>query len=492
MVALVSGLRRAELVSLTVHSLADDWSLLCVVQTKGGHQRKRRLPPSLVQLIASGTESDPRSAFAPGQRLFGIAASTLYTHLRRYGEAAGLGSVLPHVLRHTAAKFRRQAGATIEEVSSLLGHTSIATTAIYLRRLEDEPDSGGERVAQALGIAGLLSGWRTGATAGSGRRAQPGSDGRAAGRTAAVLVGEEDKLMLPCAYKALPASPDPDQGPAKTRRLEGRKDEDGPPVSPACSDERIGILKSAVQKHIRRGEADSVRAATRLLALPRGQSALRRRLPVIAAEDVGWWWIPAASVSEDGLVVDAQVLGIIASLSSLHKDKSAYWLAATVWDGRLQVSTVSAAAFRGALADGDHRRALALAIAARERRQWRSGDRLIRALAEAFADSPEAARLIGESALRREAKGGSGKDELLAAAVIAAIDRPSGPLPELPQVTPVAESHWQLPWYCAEIRTSSQAEGPSGGLRYGGIPFQMLAELQFSYQKRARWPSRGS
>jgi integrase/recombinase XerD len=178
LVALVSGLRRAELVNLTVHSLADDGSLLCAVQSKGGHQRLRHLPPSLVQLIAGGTQSDPRSAFAPGRRLFAIADSTLYAHLRRYGEAAGLGSVSPHVLRHTAAKLRRQAGATIEEVSSLLGHTSIATTAIYLRRLEDEPDRGGERVAQALGIAGLLSGWRTGATAGSGGRSQPASERR--------------------------------------------------------------------------------------------------------------------------------------------------------------------------------------------------------------------------------------------------------------------------------------------------------------------------
>jgi integrase len=46
--------------------------------------------------------------------------------------------ISPHVLRHTA-KLRRQTGATIEQVASLLGHTSIATTAVYLRQLESSP-----------------------------------------------------------------------------------------------------------------------------------------------------------------------------------------------------------------------------------------------------------------------------------------------------------------------------------------------------------------
>ena len=198
LVALVSGLRRAELVNLTVHSLADDGSLRCVVQTKGGHQRLRHLPPSLVPLITGGPESNPRSAVAPGRRLFAIADSTFYAHLRRYGEAAGLGSVSPHVLRHTAAKFRRQAGATIEEVSSLLGHTSIATTAIYLRRLEDEPDSGGERVALALGIAGSDPGWWTSARADERGRSQPAREpqGSSSNRRRVTWIGRHVHASL--------------------------------------------------------------------------------------------------------------------------------------------------------------------------------------------------------------------------------------------------------------------------------------------------------
>ena len=71
---------------------------------------------------------------------FGMSWQAFYANLRRYGRNAGLDGVSPHVLRHAAAQLRRQAGASLEEVSRLLGHTSIATTARYLRRLEPEAD----------------------------------------------------------------------------------------------------------------------------------------------------------------------------------------------------------------------------------------------------------------------------------------------------------------------------------------------------------------
>ena len=44
-------------------------------------------------------------------------------------------------------------GASIEDVSALLGHRSIATTATYLARMEGEEDNGWEGVATALGVS---------------------------------------------------------------------------------------------------------------------------------------------------------------------------------------------------------------------------------------------------------------------------------------------------------------------------------------------------
>ena len=60
-------------------------------------------------------------------------------------------------------------------------------------------------------------------------------------------------------------------------------------------DHRYGAYKSALQKYIRRAETDkAVAAAAQLARLPGGTAMLGRRLPVVAAEDVGWALIPAA------------------------------------------------------------------------------------------------------------------------------------------------------------------------------------------------------
>jgi site-specific recombinase XerD len=67
---------------------------------------------------------------------------------------AKLTNVLPHVLRHTSAKLRRRAGATIDDVQALLGHRPMATTARYLHRLEGDDDDGWAGVEALPGWAG--------------------------------------------------------------------------------------------------------------------------------------------------------------------------------------------------------------------------------------------------------------------------------------------------------------------------------------------------
>ena len=51
----------------------------------------------------------------------------------------------------SVAQYRN--GASIQDVSALLGHRSIATTATYLARMEGEEDKGWEGVATALGVS---------------------------------------------------------------------------------------------------------------------------------------------------------------------------------------------------------------------------------------------------------------------------------------------------------------------------------------------------
>ena len=70
---------------------------------------------------------------------------------RQYLKRAGLPASGLHVLRHPAAKLRRDAGEPIEAVSAFLDHSSLAVTSTYLRRLEGQQDLGWGRVAEAIG-----------------------------------------------------------------------------------------------------------------------------------------------------------------------------------------------------------------------------------------------------------------------------------------------------------------------------------------------------
>ncbi len=95
---------------------------------------------------------------APGESLWqagvgarGVTSPTFYRRLRRYQEAAGIGGSGVHILRHSAAKLRREAGESIEGVSSFLDHSSLAVTTVYLRRLEGTEDSTWAAVADAIG-----------------------------------------------------------------------------------------------------------------------------------------------------------------------------------------------------------------------------------------------------------------------------------------------------------------------------------------------------
>ncbi len=76
-----------------------------------------------------------------------FASHGFYKNLRAYAERAGLKDVTPHVLRHSAAKLRRDTGASSEAVDSLLGHRNLATTSRYLARVEVFTPSG-DYVAQ--------------------------------------------------------------------------------------------------------------------------------------------------------------------------------------------------------------------------------------------------------------------------------------------------------------------------------------------------------
>ncbi len=261
-----------------------------------------------------------------------------------------------------------------------------------------------------------------------------------------------------------------------------------PPRLPPWRDPLMASYRSGLQKFTRRGEVDrAIAVAQAMLARPGGRSALVRRLPVIAVEDVGIGWIPAVGRAITDVekapegVAAGRLLDVTAALASLPKDKSAYWLADCVWMGRHRPREVSAPALRAAIEAGDHKEALAVCLAAVEQRMWRSGPHLIDALTAAIADAPDLAQEIVRWTIWRERQGGSGTDECIAGGVIAAIDRPDGPVAELPVVTyerPVGPA--RLAWYCFDSHVPAGSKVLARHARKLEMPIDSLAWLMFN------------
>jgi site-specific recombinase XerD len=150
-----AGLRRTEALNLHAGDLeVDEGRVLYTTRTKGGTMRRRELPPPAVEAIrqAWAAQGVALEDLAPETKLFSIGEAGFYDNLRRYAKKAGLPNLTPHGLRHSAAKLRRQSGASIEDIQALLGHRSAQTTSIYLQRLEGAHDDGWHGVAAVLGV----------------------------------------------------------------------------------------------------------------------------------------------------------------------------------------------------------------------------------------------------------------------------------------------------------------------------------------------------
>jgi site-specific recombinase XerD len=159
----LTGRRRAEVLGLKRGDIScDNGTAYYTYRGKGGKQGKRELPRPAFDAIDGALAAWGRSlaTMGPGESLWpskhangrGLTSGTFYGNLRRYMRNAGLPLAGVHILRHSAAKLRRDAGDSIEEVSRFLDHSSLAVTTVYLRRLEGQEDRGWQRVAEALGV----------------------------------------------------------------------------------------------------------------------------------------------------------------------------------------------------------------------------------------------------------------------------------------------------------------------------------------------------
>jgi integrase len=159
---ILTGRRRSEVIGLRAGDISvEGETAYYSYRGKGGKRGRRELPRPAYEalcttladvgldLTSMGKEA---SLWQAGAGPRGVTGSTFYARFRRYLAAAGLAPTGIHVLRHSAAKLRRDAGESIEDVSAFLDHSSLAVTTVYLRRLEGQEDRAWREVAEAIGV----------------------------------------------------------------------------------------------------------------------------------------------------------------------------------------------------------------------------------------------------------------------------------------------------------------------------------------------------
>jgi integrase/recombinase XerD len=135
-----TGARVSELLGALVRDLQPELRLL---RLKGKGSRERLVPVGRSALRALAAHHGDRGGPPPeaplvaslrGRRLTRDRAFRL---LRACAEAAGIGALSPHALRHAFATHLLEGDADVRAVQELLGHASVSTTQIYTHVEQD-------------------------------------------------------------------------------------------------------------------------------------------------------------------------------------------------------------------------------------------------------------------------------------------------------------------------------------------------------------------
>jgi site-specific recombinase XerD len=158
----LTGRRRSEVMNLTAGDITTEAeTAFYSYRGKGGKTGRRELPrPAYEAIRATLVDCGKELATMPAEESLwqacagpaGITSGTFYGRFRRYLREAGLPPSGLHILRHSSAKLRREAGESVEAVSAFLDHSSLAVTTIYLRRLEGVEDRMWADVVAAIGV----------------------------------------------------------------------------------------------------------------------------------------------------------------------------------------------------------------------------------------------------------------------------------------------------------------------------------------------------
>ncbi len=131
-----TGLRVSDAISFRLDDVKvdsrDGWGVYTTAQVKNHRDVTIAIPPELLSRIQALPRISPRYVFWDGGTdLKTYNACHVWLHLKRAGEAVGLPGVHPHRLRDSFAVNRLNEGMAMQDVSKLLGHSSIEITEKY-------------------------------------------------------------------------------------------------------------------------------------------------------------------------------------------------------------------------------------------------------------------------------------------------------------------------------------------------------------------------
>lgn len=140
-----TGLRLAELVSLTTLSFGADYATLRVVG-KGDKERVVPLPSVAQGVMANYCEKWRREICKSQEKVLFLTSEgegmsrwqverAVKATLADHGVQ---GKISPHILRHTFATHLLGGGADMRDIQELMGHSSLATTQIYTHNTAKE------------------------------------------------------------------------------------------------------------------------------------------------------------------------------------------------------------------------------------------------------------------------------------------------------------------------------------------------------------------
>ena len=130
-----TGMRISEACGLLVDHL--DLGRGCViVDGKGGKQRTVALcgreVHTALRLYAEVRGIRPTAVFFLNRRSQRLSEASVRSRLRQVTGTLGLMHMTPHMFRHTLATMLLEEGVDLRFIQTLLGHSSIATTTIYV------------------------------------------------------------------------------------------------------------------------------------------------------------------------------------------------------------------------------------------------------------------------------------------------------------------------------------------------------------------------